>query len=112
MQPVKDTDEVNGSCRNQVLEMGFGFPPVARASSTEGDRRLRNRSLHASPGRTLFSKFMGLLTLTRPLLCFKIRLREQDRECPPFFMIIGAAGNDRTHGAIRVAELNFHYRAF
>ena len=32
---------------------------------------------------------MDLLTLTRPLLRFKIRLREQNRERPPLFIIIG-----------------------
>ena len=101
----------NGSCRYQVLEMDFGSSSVARASSAKCNHRLRNCPFHASPSRTLGSKVRGLLALTRPLLRFKISLRRQDRERPPLFMIISTEGDDRTHRAIRVAELNFHHWA-
>ena len=95
-----------------MLEMRFGYPSVARTTGTEYNSGLRNRPLHASPGRTLFSKLMSLLTLTRPLLGFKMRLRKQNRERPPFLMIVCAEGDDRTDRAIGMAELNFHHRTF
>ncbi len=108
MQPIHDTQKVNSRRRDHMLEMGFGHSPVAGTTGTERNRCLSHRPFDSRTSGTLRSKVRGLLALAGALLRFKVRLGKEDGERPPFLMVIGAAGDDRTDRAIRVAELNFH----